>query len=222
MPDNTFHRSLIDSDAFAQYSLRASFFLRKLRGMRLWEAIEQVRLLPAVANGFPWDQRQAWGIDEQAWTAIEVASISPLLIFCHPRVIAEQPHLLLYYRTVALISQKGLASLVGGNIAKIEAGQSAPLSPVFLEKAVVALNSLISSLIETAAELRTEHLTGLQFASAGATFKVRGTTQWGPKAKPWCERYWSIGFIPRSRKLFFVHPARWSILRQHISKFWIG
>jgi hypothetical protein len=119
MPDNSFHRSLIDSDEFAQYSLRASFFLRKLRGMRLWEAIEQVRILPAVANGFPWDQRQSWGIDGQAWTAIEAALISPLLIFCHPRVLAEQPHLLLYYRTVALVSQKGLASLVGGNIAKI-------------------------------------------------------------------------------------------------------
>jgi hypothetical protein len=42
---------------------------------------------------------------------------------------------------------------------------------VFLEKVVIALNSLISSMVETAAELRAEHLTGLQFASAGATIQ---------------------------------------------------
>jgi hypothetical protein len=171
MTKSDFHQKLLTSENFAQYSLRASFFLRKLRGMRLWEAIEQVQQLPAVASGFPWDLRNAWGIDESAWLEIERVGIHPLLLFCHPRVLSEQPHLLLYYRTVALISQKGLASLVGGNIAKIESGPSPRIEPEFAKQVAIALNSIVSSLVETAAELRVEYLSGLQFASAGATIQ---------------------------------------------------
>lgn len=171
MAKKTFQNELLSSDQFAQYSLRASFFLRKLRAMRLWNAIDEVRKLARVRSGFPWDKRAAWGIDEAAWQLVSKFGFDPLLIFMHPRVLAEQPHLLLYYRTVALISQKGLASLVGGDIARIEAAKVEKLDPQRQLNITIALNAIISSLVNTAPDIQADDLAGLQFASAGATIQ---------------------------------------------------
>jgi hypothetical protein len=79
--------------------------------------------------------------------------------------------LLLYYRTAALISQKGLASLVGGNIAAIEAGQVDKLDREWVAKAVVALNSIVSAVLQTAADIEARDLPGFQFATAGASIQ---------------------------------------------------
>lgn len=137
--------------------------------MRLWEAIHEVQQLATVSNGFIWDDRLSFGIDPEAWERIEEKKINPLLIFCHPRVLSEQPRLLVYYRTVALLSQKGFAGLVRGNLAKIESGGVERLDAEWLERAVVAVNSVLSAIVKTAADIEERDLPGFQFASAGFT-----------------------------------------------------
>lgn len=166
-----FHQQLLASDDFAQYSLRATFFVRRLRGLRLWEAIQEVEALVAVSSGFIWDDRVSWGIEPAAWDYAGDRQMNPLLIFCHPRAISEQPRLLMYYRTVALLSQKGLRSLVGGDIARIEAGKVERLDAEWLKKPVVAINSIISAMIAASADIEPRDLTGFQFASAGSTIQ---------------------------------------------------
>ena len=169
----SFHTELLESDSFAQYSLRSTFFVRRLRSMRLWEAIQEVHCLQQVKDGFVWNEsdRKTWGIEDDAWAFINDKGIDPLLIFCHPRVISEQPRLLLYYRTVALISQKGLYSLIRGNIAAIESGTVDEVDSEWLQKLVVALNSLASAIVQSSADLSSSELTGFQFASAGYTIQ---------------------------------------------------
>ncbi|RMD58612.1 XcyI family restriction endonuclease [Candidatus Parcubacteria bacterium] len=171
MARRNFHKRLIASDDFAQYSLRATFFVRKLRSMKLWEAIHEVYQLSKAPKGFPWEDRRAWGIEEDAWDYVTGKKINPLLIFCHPRALGEQPRLLLYYRTVNLISQKGLATLVGSNIAAIESGKVLKLDRQWITEVVIALNSIASAVIKNSAEIGLEDLAGFQFATAGATIQ---------------------------------------------------
>ncbi len=171
MAKRGFHEQLLASDEFAVYSLRSSFFVRQLRAVDLWKAIGEVQALSKVRNGFLWTDRAKWGIEVEAWERVASWKIDPLRLFCHPRVLEEQPQLLLYYRTVALLSRKGLASLVGGGIDRIEAGRVDQLNEDFRTKLVVAVNCVISAMVSAAAELEAQHLTGLQFAAAGATIQ---------------------------------------------------
>ena len=166
-----FKTKLRASDDFAQYSLRATFFARTLRGMRLFETIQEIHEITKLKKGFPWKNPQDLGIEPDAWRRIEGASINPLLIFCHPRVIAEQPRLLLYYRTLALISQKGLGKLISGNLAAIEGGKVERLDAEWVGEVTFALNSILSAIVLTAAEIDAKRFPGYQFATAGTTIQ---------------------------------------------------
>lgn len=97
--------------------------------------------------------------------------MSPVLVFCHPRVISEQPRLLIYYRTLALLSQKGLRALVGGDVARVESGKVERLDQAWLTKLVIAINSVVSAMIAASADIEPRDLTGFQFASAGSTIQ---------------------------------------------------
>jgi hypothetical protein len=171
MSNGNFHKSLIASDDFAQCSLRATFFVRKLRSMKLWDAIHEVSELTRATEGFIWKDRKSWGIEDDAWDYASRKKMNPLLIFCHPRALSEQPRLLLYYRTVNLLSQKGLSTLVGGNVARIEAGKVESIDGTWLSRVVIALNSIASAVIKNSAEIGPHDLAGFQFATAGATIQ---------------------------------------------------
>lgn len=171
MAKRDFHRELLASDDFAIYSLRSSFFLRRLRSINLWKAISEVQKLAEVKDGFRWQKRTDWGVEEEAWSRAAEWRIEPLTLFCHPRVLTEQPKLLLYYRTVALISQKGLSTLAGGDIAKIESGRVDSVDPETANTLATTLNSIVSAIISAGAEIEPHQLTGLQFAAAGATIQ---------------------------------------------------
>lgn len=164
-----FHEELLESEDFSQYSLRATFFVSRLRKMRLWHAIDHVNALHAEC--FTWDHRSEWGVEEDGWERIQSKGIAPLQYFCHPRLITEQPWLLIYYRNVAMISQKGLGKIIGGNIARIESGEVDELNSEWVEKLVLTLNGILSAIVETAADLDARDLPGFQFASAGATIQ---------------------------------------------------
>ena len=168
MDDTNFHQTLLSSDNFAQCSLRATFFVRNLRGLRLWEVIREVHALLNVSEGFAWKDRDKWGIESDAWEFIERRGINPLLIFCHPRVISEQPRLLLYYRTATMLSQKGLRSMIGGDIARAESGKCERLEPAWINKLVIALNSIASAIIASSADIEADQLPGFQFHRCAA------------------------------------------------------
>ena len=166
------HDALLADEDFATYSMRSAFFVRRLREVRLWAVIDDVMRLPRVREGFSWRERAKWGIEAEAWHRItNEEQIDPLLYFCHPKVISEQPRLLLYYRTLSLVPQKGLIKLVGGNIAKIEEGRAETIPADWCRKVTLTINSLLSALTHAAAEMKQSYLAGLQFAAIGATIQ---------------------------------------------------
>jgi XcyI restriction endonuclease len=170
-PATSFHQQLLASDDFAQYSLRSTFFVRRLRAFNLWRVIDEVRRLNTVNGSFDWSALASLGIEADAWARLQVKQIPPALYFCHPRVLAEQPQLLLYYRTAALISQKGLDSLVTGSCERLESGKVMSLSGDAASRLAVALNSILSAMLKATADIERDQLSGLQFASLGATIQ---------------------------------------------------
>ncbi|MGE0609792.1 MAG: XcyI family restriction endonuclease [Pirellulales bacterium] len=174
-----FHKQLLASDEFAEYSLRAGFFYSRLRSSRLYKSIHEVQLLTKAAASFPWGKLTHLGIDQEAWDVIEQRGINPHLVFCHPRVISDQPYLLLYYRTVSLVSQKGLTKIVGGNISAVEKGTAKVIDPKWIEQLAVVLNSIVSVFIKTAVTLNVSNLQDLQFVSLGASIQGSWNNQIG-------------------------------------------
>lgn len=102
-----------------------------------------------------------------AWDQAGKFEVDPVLCFLHPRVLAEQPSLLLYYRCVALLSQKGLQSLCGVSPSSIETGRQTKIPQEARMKIVGAVNSVLSVLMASLDRLKTEHLKAFLYATAG-------------------------------------------------------
>ncbi|MCK7511702.1 MAG: hypothetical protein MZV70_51760 [Desulfobacterales bacterium] len=73
-----FHKKLLASDDFAMCSLRATFFVRHLRTLRLFEAIQEVNRLAEVSKDL-WTNHKSLGIEDDAWKRIKDSGINPLL-----------------------------------------------------------------------------------------------------------------------------------------------
>lgn len=67
----------------------------------------------AAASVLDWSERAAWSIEEQAWERITGHGVTPALVFCYPTLLEQEPALGTYYRSLALLPQKGLARLSG-------------------------------------------------------------------------------------------------------------
>ena len=210
MPRSDFHTTLLNSDKFAEYSLRSSFFLRRLRAIDLWKAIGEVQRLANLSDSFPWTQRLSWGIEEEAWSRATEWKVEPLLLFCHPRVLTEQPRLLLYYRTVALLSQKGFTSLVRCGVERIESGRVEELPAKTVTELVVALNSVISAFVIAGAQIQPTHLAGIQFAAAGATIQGSWNNQVGAEGEAAVRTILLNHLKAEVLQIVFREGARWS------------
>lgn len=128
----------------AGYLLRASFYYRQ---RRRWGDL--LRLLERAASApLQWGERSSWGLEEAAWQYVHEQNLNPALVFCHPDVLRQHPGLGTYYRSLALLSQKGLARLGGGSAAF----EDNPAAAVKLERAVVyarTVNAILSQIIRS-------------------------------------------------------------------------
>ena len=151
----------------AHYTLRASTFLRKLKELSFFEFEERIRSLAELDEAFSWTNRKEWGISEDAWQMIHESSIPPLFLFLHPRILQEQPELLAYYRSIALLSQKGLKQILSITVEGIEQSSKVP-SREKVEKICFLINEFVSVIIKSVDILSLNQISGMMFASAGA------------------------------------------------------
>jgi hypothetical protein len=158
------------------YQLRSTFFLGKLQELGFFGLFSTVESY-ATDHGHTcsWESLEDLGILTDAWKRITDAQIPPLLLFAHPVVLRAQPSLLRYYRSVSLLSQKGLSKLAPlGDVDGVESGRR-EISEAKLAGVVRAVNKTMSVLVTLAEELERERLKGMMFASAGTT--IQGS--WG-------------------------------------------
>jgi len=148
------------------YSLRSTFFYRRLKELGYFSIIRDIDSLVKHSRNYSWEERKHWNITHNAWDLIAKNQINPLRVFTHPKVIVEHPRLISYYRSVAAISQKGIQYLAfttksyeQGKKESINYKNAVMLSKVF--------NSLVSGIVESTLSISMDELTGLMYCTAG-------------------------------------------------------
>ncbi|MDZ7261415.1 MAG: XcyI family restriction endonuclease [candidate division KSB1 bacterium] len=127
-----------------QYSLRSTFFYRKR--VHFKTLLQDIRGIDSSL--YNWTSYPELGISESSWKHIQAQEIPPVQIFCHPDVISAQPHLIMYYRSIAVLSQKGVQRL----LFEIRSFENKKVGTLEKEKALVLarpLNNYISVLIDS-------------------------------------------------------------------------
>ena len=126
-----------------QYSLRSTFFYR--RRIKFKEPLEAIdRLDP---SRYAWPSPQELGISKSAWEYVKNKGIPYHKVFYHPDIIIEDPHLITYYRSIALLPQKGAQRLAFG-VKDMEEGRGGALSRERATLLAKLFNTYICTLID--------------------------------------------------------------------------
>lgn len=129
----------------ANYTLRSVFIYRRFKQVLALGL--QERILALDTSGLDW-QREDLGISPTALEKVRVAGLQPHLVFCHPEAIAASPRLVLYYRCLSAISQKGIARLFG-SVVPYESGAKVSIPPERVVLLAATLNRLVSAILDS-------------------------------------------------------------------------
>lgn len=153
------------------YLLKSTFFYSKLKANGYFDLLMDVQKLSQIEGaGLNWNHRDQWKISPSAWDMLAKRSIDPMLVFLHPKILQLNPSFLKYYRSVAMISQKGLKVLTGvSNIEKIEMGkvEAGRLPQKTVNSIVLIINEILSLVVSLATDLDQNELQGMMYATAG-------------------------------------------------------
>ena len=157
-----------------QYLLKSTFFYNRLHSEGYFKLFFQVqKYVKTEECHLDWGNRMEWGISEDAWQIMEENQISPALMFAHPKVLATCPEFLKYYRSVAMLPQKGLKTISGvSSVEKIEAGKARP-NKQQTAKLVTTLNEISSLIVNLSTGLNKSEIEGMMYATAGT--KIDGS-----------------------------------------------
>ena len=159
------------------YFLRSTFTYNRLRSEGYFELFLKIQKFARIEGSkLNWDDRNKWNISEEAWSIVQANKIAPMLVFLHPKILQLNPSFLKYYRSVALIPQKGMKALSGvSNLDKIEDGkvEAGKLSNQQIEKLVNTINETLSLVISLASDINENKIEGMMYATAGT--KIDGS-----------------------------------------------
>lgn len=153
------------------YLLKSTFFFNKLRSCGYFDMFVKIQALSKVeGDKLDWSKRAEWNIRESSWKILEKCHIDPMLMFIHPKVLQLNPTFLKYYRSVAMIPQKGLKALSSvSNVDRIEDGavKAGKLPTKAIENLVCTINEVISLVISLTDEITANEIQGMMYATAG-------------------------------------------------------
>lgn len=153
------------------YLLKSTFFYNRLRQSGYFELFLQIQTLSSIeGKKLKWDDRNEWNISDEAWNILQTNGIDPMLVFMHPKVLQMNPTYLKYYRSVAMLPQKGLKTISKvSNVEKIECGdiEAGTLSSSTVEKLVKTINEVLSLVVSLATEINEHEIEGMMYATAG-------------------------------------------------------
>lgn len=170
-----------------QYLLKSTFFYNKLKANGYFELFMQVQKFSRVeGKNLNWEKRASWNISEDAWSILENNSIAPELVFVHPKVLTQCPTYLKYYRSVAMIPQKGLKAIAHvSNVDSIEEGkvETNSLSKATVEKLVKSINEVLSLVVTLSSGLSKNEIQGMMYATAGTNIDGSWRNQIGAEGE---------------------------------------
>jgi len=210
------------------YRLRSTFFYRKLKEYATLLLPLEVDKLRSAASLYNWDNRNQWGIGEEAFHYIgNHAELHHLQVFSHPKLLREHPRLIAYYRNIAALSQKAVSYLTGINVKPLEVdtqnraslgeARALALSKLFNEHITLIIDSSIQNF--TKAELY-----GMLLASVGAQIDGSWRNAIGEEAENVVQRllvnetrvrHLLAGLIPRTGTV--IEPYSTELVDQQIN-----
>ena len=159
------------------YFLRSTFTYNRLRSEGYFELFMKISKFARVeGEKLNWDDRSKWSISEEAWEILQANKIAPMMVFLHPKVLQLNPSFLKYYRSVALMPQKGLTTLTGvSSVNKIEEGkvEAGRMAQNHIDKLVKTINETMSLLVTLASDINEKKIEGMMYATAGV--KIDGS-----------------------------------------------
>ena len=159
------------------YLLKSTFFYNRLRTEGYFSLFAQIKKYAKVEGGaIQWNELEEWHISQEAWQIIAGNDIQPLLVFLHPKVLQLNPQFLKYYRSIAMIPQKGLKAMSGvSNVDGIEDGkvESGKMTQKQVERLVQTINETMSVVVSLALDINEKKLEGMMYATAGT--KIDGS-----------------------------------------------
>jgi hypothetical protein len=159
------------------YFLRSTFTYNRLRSEGYFDLFMKISKFARIeGEKLNWDDRGKWSISEEAWEILQANMIAPMMVFLHPKVLQLNPSFLKYYRSVALMPQKGLTTLTGvSSVNKIEEGkvEAGRVAQNHIDKLVKTINETMSLLVTLASDINEKKIEGMMYATAGV--KIDGS-----------------------------------------------
>lgn len=157
-----------------QYLLKSSFFYNRLRSEGYFKLFSQVqKYVISEEQHLDWADRSSWSITEDAWLSLKKDGISPALVFLHPKVLTTCPEFLKYYRSIAMLPQKGLKAISGvSSVDKIESGKGCP-NKLQTGKLLKTINEVMSLVVVLSTRINKHEIEGMMYATAGT--KIDGS-----------------------------------------------
>lgn len=169
------------------YQLRASFFYDRLRSNEYFDLIARVRRYNREkGSSLKWDQslRKEYGISEDAWKVITRKKIPPVLVFAHPDTLGSHPEFLKYYRSVAMLPQKGLTTITGiTNVSSIEKSKAKKLTDKVISNLVFSINEVTSLVVSLNKDINATKIAGMMYATAGTNIDGSWRNQIGAEGE---------------------------------------
>ena len=170
------------------YSLRSTFFYRKLKELGYLRIIKNIEAIVKESNNYSWEDKKFWNITYNAWEIIEKEGIDFIRVFAHPKILVEHPALIRYYRNVAAIPLKGVQYLAY-SVTDYETGKRNEIKYKDALKLAKLFNSHISAIVESTLTINFEDIKSLMFSSAGATIDGSWRNKIGEEAETMVKSY---------------------------------
>lgn len=148
---------------------RGAFFLKNLAALNIDAVINAVR---GLANSYDmelWREQtedESLGISQKALEILDGLSISYPYYFCLPDELEKNPRLVLYYRNVAMISNKVMGNV---KLDTLPHELGTPISPEKAKKLAAYLNEIVDALVKNSDLLSVERHVEMVLSNLGAT-----------------------------------------------------
>lgn len=137
-------RQVISENTWKDEQKSKSLFM--LQKLNEWGLETMLNTLSKIdGSAYEWSQDEL-GIEQNAWDKITHSEIQPIMVFAHPAIVQEDTKRFMYYRQIAMISQKSMSN-IGLRINKFEEDVLDSNNYVELCKRCKAINGVMSNLV---------------------------------------------------------------------------
>ncbi|MCM1028784.1 MAG: XcyI family restriction endonuclease [Pseudoflavonifractor sp.] len=169
------------------YLLRSTFFYNRLNTNGYFNLFLKVKKFVKVeGDKLDWSKRSEWNVSERAWDILKQNGIAPALVFVHPKVLKLNPSFLRFYRSIAMLPQKGLSAISRvSNLDAIEKGKadSGKIRSESVERLTKAINEVVSVVVAIATGLNERRIEGMMYATAGTNIDGSWRNQIGAEGE---------------------------------------